>query len=79
METVTIFTSSSCPICKQAKMYLQSKNIPFEEKNTTNDKEAQEELKKLNLDVVPVIVANDKVLVGFKPEMLDEHLKDIIK
>ena len=36
-DTVTVYTTSTCPWCVRAKEYLKQKNVPFQEKNIEFD------------------------------------------
>lgn len=41
MKNVTIYTSSSCSYCHAAKDYFNENNIPYTEKNVSEDPEAR--------------------------------------
>jgi glutaredoxin-like YruB-family protein len=72
-ETVTVYTTSTCPWCVRAKQYLQSKNVPFQEKNIEYDRAgAQEVMRRTGQMGVPVITAGDEVIIGFDRPKLDK-------
>jgi glutaredoxin-like YruB-family protein len=73
---VRVYTTPSCPWCKKAKEYLKSKGVDYTEVDVHSDSEAAKEMMKLSKQMgVPVIVAGEKVIVGFSEEEIDEALK----
>jgi glutaredoxin 3 len=77
MKKVIIYTTTWCPFCNEAKNYLNSKGIPFEEKNVEIDLQAREEMiEKSGQLGVPVIDIDGKIIVGFSPEEIEEALKE---
>ena len=70
---IKIYSTSTCPCCKQLKDYLKSKNVEFEE--IVYDKMPFEEAKKI-ADVigysVPITINGDKKFVGFIPQEIDK-------
>lgn len=72
-ETVTVYTTSTCPWCVRAKEYLKQKNVPFQEKNIEYDRAgAQEVMQRTGQMGVPVITAGDDVIIGFDRPKLDK-------
>ena len=45
---ITIYSTTTCPYCKQEKDYLASKNIDFSEKMIDTDDAAQKEMSALS-------------------------------
>jgi glutaredoxin 3 len=68
---ITIYTTPSCGYCKVAKEYFRTEHIPFTEYNVASDqRKAEEMLRKSHQMGVPVIDVNGKIIVGFnKPEI----------
>jgi len=65
-KKVVIYTKPGCPYCRAAKEDLQKRGIPYEEIDVFATPGAQAELEaKTGQRSVPVIVAGDKVMVGF--------------
>ena len=63
---VKIYTTPTCPYCRQAREYFNSQKIKFEEIDVATDQAAAEEMVKLSGEMgVPVILIDDKVVVGF--------------
>lgn len=62
---VIIFTSSSCPWCNRVKQYLREKKFRFREVNVERDPEGARELRRRNIVGVPVVLINNRPIVGF--------------
>lgn len=76
-KNVTIYTLSTCPFCVQAKEYLRTKGVAYEEKGVDESSKVREELIELSgQHGVPVIVVNGDVVVGYNRTMLDALLTD---
>lgn len=72
-DTVTVYTTTTCPWCVRAKEYLRQKNVPFQEKNIEYDRAAAQEVMRRSGQMgVPVITAGDEVIVGFDRARLDQ-------
>jgi glutaredoxin 3 len=78
---ITIYTTSTCSFSAAEKAYLQSRNLPFEEKNVETSKENLEELLKVgnNFAGTPVtkIEKDDGkvvILKGFTKEEIEKEL-----
>ncbi|KKW46109.1 MAG: NrdH-redoxin [Candidatus Liptonbacteria bacterium RIFCSPLOWO2_01_FULL_56_20] len=73
MPRIIIYSTPGCVFCKMAREFLKSKNVPFEEKDVSNDMKAQEEMiKKTGQLAVPVIDVDGKIIVGFDKARLAE-------
>lgn len=73
---VHIYTTSSCPWCAVAKNYFNSKGIQYTEYNVQEDHEkAMEMVKKSGQRGVPVIDIDNRIIVGFDQEAIDELLE----
>jgi glutaredoxin-like YruB-family protein len=71
-DTVTVYTTTTCPWCTRAKEYLKQKGVPFQEKNIEYDPAAAQEVMRRSGQMgVPVITAGDEVIVGFDRPRLD--------
>ena len=75
MKNVTIYTSSSCSYCHAAKDYFNENNIPYTEKNVSEDPEARKTLIQQKIMGVPAIFIEDEVVVGFDKERINELLE----
>lgn len=73
MKNIIVYTSNTCPYCKMVKDYLQSKSMPFQERNISTDVEAQKELIKKGLRSIPVIsIEGYEDIIGFDRYRLDQ-------
>lgn len=81
MRFVTLYSLSTCPICKRVKKFLDEKNISYNciEVDTLDSGEqwlAIKELKKYNPQAsYPTVVISD-VIKGFDIDALEKRLKD---
>ena len=79
--TVTVYGTSSCSWCKKAKSYLQSKGVPFNDKDVGRDQAANREMfekakaKGLSPRGVPVIDVCGDMILGFNQSKLDQLLQ----
>lgn len=69
--SVTLYSTPSCAYCRLAKDYFKSNGVPFTEFNVASDqRKAEEMVRKSGQMGVPVIDINGRVIVGFnKPEI----------
>ena len=74
-KRVTIYSTPTCPYCRQAKDYLTSKSIAFTELNVATDLDARNVMVQRSGQLgVPVIEVDGQVVVGFNRGKLDELL-----
>lgn len=68
---VILFTTPTCSFCTAAKRYFRDKNIKFTEVDVSRDqKAAQDMVRKTGQMGVPVILINNRPIVGFdKPKI----------
>lgn len=74
MKKVTVYSSDTCPYCVDAKDFLKTHNVDFEEKNVTQSEDARNELLAKGYRGVPVIVVDEEEMVGFDEERLTSLL-----
>ena len=60
--------------CGQVKKCLSQRRIQFEDRDITKDPSTLLELQKLGFMTSPVTVVEDKVIVGFDVQKLDDAL-----
>ncbi len=72
--SILIYTSSTCPHCTTAKVYLTKKGLTFQEKNVSIDPTAQREMQALGAMGVPTLVVNGQMMVGFNPQEVEKLL-----
>lgn len=65
MKKVIIYTTDYCPHCHRAKRLLQSKHIPFQEIDVTNDQAIRDEIEeKTGHMTVPIIFIGEEFIGG---------------
>lgn len=79
---VLLYSLSTCPWCKKTKQLLAEKKVDYEcvevdQISGDAQKNAVEEMKRLTGKTsFPVLVINNKVIQGFKPEEIAEALEN---
>ena len=71
---ITIYTSSTCHYCKDAKEHLDKEGLDYQVKNVSDKMDYRTELMELGYRSVPVIVIDDVVLHGYDKEKLQDAL-----
>lgn len=74
---VIIYTTPTCPYCKQAKAYFKEHNVQYTEKDVSSDSAAQAEMTKKSGGFmgVPVIDINGTIVMGFDKPKIEAALK----
>ena len=69
--SVTLYSTPSCAYCRMAKDYFRQNGIAFSEYNVASDqRKAEEMVRKSGQMGVPVIEVNGSIIIGFnKPEI----------
>jgi len=76
MVNVKIYSTPTCPYCKLAKEFFKEKNISFKNIDVTSSEANAEEMKKVSGQTsVPVIVIDEKVIVGFDKNEIEKLIK----
>jgi len=74
-KTVMVYSTPTCPYCRQVKEFLTQHNISFTDKNVAADISARDEMKAKSSSLgVPVIDVDGTVVVGFNRTKLQELL-----
>ena len=74
--SVTLYSTPSCGFCTKAKSFFRERHIPFTEHNVASDqRKAEEMVRKSGQMGVPVIDVNGKVIVGFNRPAIESALK----
>ena len=79
MQRVTLFSLSTCPVCKQVKKYLEDNHVPFTliEVDTLDSGEQwlmTKKLKEYNPQATYPTVVMEEVIRGFDVEALSAKL-----
>ncbi len=73
---ITIYTTPTCGYCKVAKEFFRSQRVPFTEYNVASDqRKAEEMVRKSGQMGVPVIDVNGKIIVGFSRPEIERALR----
>ncbi|HEY4480404.1 MAG TPA: glutaredoxin family protein [Candidatus Paceibacterota bacterium] len=76
MHKVTIYSTPTCHFCHMAKEFFKEKGIKYSEYDVLADvAKRQEMMDKSGQLGVPVIVIDEKVVVGFNQPQVEELLK----
>ncbi len=74
-KNVIVYSTPTCPYCVRAKEYLTRKGVAYKDVNVAVDRiAAQEMVRKSGQMGVPVIVVDDRVVIGFDQGELDRLL-----
>jgi len=71
---IIIFTGASCPWCSRVKEYLKRKKFRFREVNVEKNRDGAKELQRRNIKGVPVVMINNRAIVGFDKVKIDKLL-----
>lgn len=72
---VVVYTTPTCPYCKQAKNFLSQRGVKFTKHDVSVDRAAAEEMiQKSGQMGVPVILVDDEVVIGFDRARLEQLL-----
>jgi glutaredoxin-like YruB-family protein len=73
---VKVYSTPSCPWCTEAKNYLSSKHVQFEDIDVSRNMEAAREMvQKSGQRGVPVLDINGSIVVGFDQAAIDTLLR----
>jgi len=64
-KRITLYTSSRCPVCDQAKKYFKSRGIPFVEFDVQRSKRGMKDFQRMGGRGVPIIMIGDRRIDGF--------------
>ncbi len=72
---VIIYSTPSCHFCNMAKDYFTQNGVSFESYDVSSDSDKRAEMMEISGQLgVPVIVVDDKVVIGFNKPKLAELL-----
>ncbi len=73
---VVLFSTPTCGWCRKLKDYLKQNNIRFKDVDVSKDtKAAQDMMRKSGNTAVPQMWINNKPIVGFDKNKIDQMLK----
>lgn len=65
---VVLFSTSTCPYCKQAREYLAERGVPYKDFVVDESKDSERLFGELGESGVPVLLAGDTLVRGFNPK-----------
>jgi len=72
---ITMYSTSWCSACKQARAYMDAKHIAYTDLDVEHDPSARARAHALNpRGSVPTIAVDNEVLIGFSPESLETRI-----
>ena len=74
--SIVIYSTPSCSYCRLAKDYLRLKGVTYTEYNIASDqRKAEEMVRKSGQMGVPVLDINGSVIIGFNKPEIERALK----
>lgn len=75
MKTIKVYTTKTCHFCKEVKNFLDENKIEYQTIDVGESVSDRKDMIELSGQMgVPVIVINDKVIVGFNKDSLKSAL-----
>lgn len=69
--SIVVYSKANCMPCGFTKRFLSENNIPFEERNVTEQPEFEADVKALGFSTLPVIkIDGQEPFFGFQPDRL---------
>jgi glutaredoxin len=72
---LVLFTQPGCLSCELMRIYLEAREVVFEERDISKDPEARREMTETYAsNETPTMLIDGEVLIGFDPSLLDQIL-----
>lgn len=73
---IIIFSTPSCPWCNRVKRYLKEKGFRYRDVDVSRDQQAARDVvRKTGQMGVPVVLINNRPIIGFNKAEIDRLLK----
>jgi glutaredoxin len=73
MPNIVLFTQPGCFSCELMRIYLEARELAFEERDITTDLEARRTMTETHgSNETPTMLLDGEVLIGFDPSLLDQ-------
>jgi glutaredoxin len=73
MPKILIFTQPGCFSCEILRIYLEARELPFEERDISTDQEARRTMTETyGSNETPTLLLDGEVVIGFDPSLLDQ-------
>jgi glutaredoxin len=75
MPPIVLYIQPGCLSCELMRIYLEAREIAFEERDISADPEARRQMmENYDSNETPTLVIHDEAVVGFDPALLDQLL-----
>ena len=74
---VLLFTQPGCLSCELMRIYLEAREIPFQEHDITDLDSRRLMTETYDSTETPTLVIADEVITGFDPARLDQYLDSV--
>ena len=75
MPQIILFTQPGCFSCELMRIYLEARELPFEERDISKDPEARQAMTETHgSNETPTMLIDGEVIIGFDPSLLDQIL-----
>ena len=75
MPNIVLFTQPGCLSCELMRIYLEAREVTFEERDITKDPEARRAMTETHgSNETPTMLIDGEVIIGFDPSLLDQIL-----
>jgi len=71
---ITLYSAPACSFCRQARAFLQSHKLHFQEFDVQRSSKARRQLERMGVRGVPVIMVGNQRLDGFQAGKLRQVL-----
>ncbi|HTT18592.1 MAG TPA: glutaredoxin family protein [Candidatus Sulfotelmatobacter sp.] len=72
---LVLFTQPGCLSCELMRIYLEARELPFEERDISKDPDARRIMTETHgSNETPTMLIDDEVIIGFDPGLLDQIL-----
>lgn len=74
MANILLFTQPGCLSCELMRIYLEAREITFEERDITDPENRRAMIEIHASNETPTLVVDEEVITGFDPALLDQLL-----
>lgn len=72
---ILLFTQPGCLSCELMRIYLEAREVAFEERDISKDPEARRAMTETHgSNETPTMLIDGEVIIGFDPSLLDQIL-----
>jgi glutaredoxin len=75
MPHILLFTQPGCLSCELMRIYLEAREVAFEERDISKDPDARRAMTETHgSNETPTMLIDGEVIIGFDPSLLDQIL-----